>query len=123
MGPLGQKTVQYLLQRKTIEIVGAIDVNPELLGRDVVEVVRCESIGVTIQLSTNSDLNPLRFLTMQRIWPHKRPSKSIAIAWSLARQLQAPHYIEEAVIEFMAVVVQTAPAAAKAHLVSRSLVE
>ena len=58
MGPLGQKTVQYLSQRKSIEIVGAIDVNPELLGRDVAEVAGCESIGVTIQSSTNSDLPP-----------------------------------------------------------------
>jgi hypothetical protein len=72
---------------------------------------------------------------------------ALAIAWTLARQLQAPHYIEEAVIEFMAVVVQTDPAAAEdglphlpidnrslpviehnfsetaAHLVSGSLVE
>jgi len=48
MGPLGQKTVQYLLERQNIEIIGALEVNGELLGKDVAEVSGRNPIGIPI---------------------------------------------------------------------------
>lgn len=55
LGPLGQKTVNYLLERSaTFEIVGALDVNPDLFGRDVAGVSGLSPIGVPIL----TDLSP-----------------------------------------------------------------
>lgn len=48
LGPLGQKTVQYLLERPCFQIVGALDVNPELIGKDVAEVSGLPAIGVPV---------------------------------------------------------------------------
>ena len=56
MGPLGQKTVKYLLERENIELVGAVDVNPELIGEDVAKVAGCDPIGVLIQASLDDDI-------------------------------------------------------------------
>lgn len=51
MGPLGQRIVQYLLERQSIEIIAALEVNEDLLGRDVAEVSGRDSIGVPIRAS------------------------------------------------------------------------
>lgn len=48
LGPLGQKTVQYLLERPAFKIVGALDVNPDLLGKDVAELSGLKPIGVPV---------------------------------------------------------------------------
>lgn len=48
LGPLGQKTVAYLLERPCFQIVGALDVNPEIIGKDVAEVSGRPAIGVPI---------------------------------------------------------------------------
>jgi 4-hydroxy-tetrahydrodipicolinate reductase len=56
MGPLGQKTVSYLLERRNIEIVGAVDVNPDLAGEDVAEIAGWSPIGVTIQGSLDDEI-------------------------------------------------------------------
>jgi len=56
VGPLGQKTVNYLLERQNIEIIAALDVNPELIGRDVAEVAGCDPIGVTISSSLEVEI-------------------------------------------------------------------
>ncbi|MDA7916473.1 dihydrodipicolinate reductase [Verrucomicrobia bacterium] len=49
MGPLGQKTVRYLLERQNFEIIGALDINPDLHGRDLGEIAGCDAIGVVVQ--------------------------------------------------------------------------
>lgn len=51
MGPLGQRIVQYLLERRSIEIIAALEVNEDLLGKDVAEVSGRDSIGVPIRAS------------------------------------------------------------------------
>lgn len=49
LGPLGQKVASYVLQRKGIEIVGAVDPDPEKVGRDVGQLSSGESLGVEIK--------------------------------------------------------------------------
>lgn len=56
IGPLGQKTVSYLLERQSIEIIGALDVNPELIGRDVAEIAGCDPIGVAVSSSLDAEV-------------------------------------------------------------------
>lgn len=35
LGPLGQKIVQFINQRKGIKVIGAVDVAPDLTGKDM----------------------------------------------------------------------------------------
>lgn len=51
LGPLGQKVVQYTLPREGIEIVGAVDPDPEKAGKDVGELCGGDSLGITIKKS------------------------------------------------------------------------
>jgi len=55
IGPLGQKTVSYLLERLNIEIIAALDVNPDLIGRDVAEIAGCHPIGVAVRASLDAE--------------------------------------------------------------------
>jgi 4-hydroxy-tetrahydrodipicolinate reductase len=38
LGPIGQKVVQYVLERKGLKLVGAVDLDPAKVGRDAGEV-------------------------------------------------------------------------------------
>jgi len=48
LGPIGNKVTQYLLERKSIEIVGAIDNDPAKVGQDVGVLAGLEPIGVKV---------------------------------------------------------------------------
>jgi len=48
LGPIGIKTTQFLAERTNIEIVGAIDTDPEKLGRDVGTLAGLPAIGVKV---------------------------------------------------------------------------
>lgn len=48
LGPIGLGIAKLALSRKNIEIVGAVDVDPSKVGRDLGEVLGGEKIGVTI---------------------------------------------------------------------------
>lgn len=56
LGPLGQKAVTYLLDRPCFQIVGALDVNPELIGKDVADVSGRPSIGVPISTTLSPEI-------------------------------------------------------------------
>ena len=48
-GPIGCSVAKYALQRPDIEIVGAIDISPDLVGRDLGEVAGIgKKLGVTV---------------------------------------------------------------------------
>jgi len=47
VGKMSQYTMKYALE-KGCEIVGAIDINPELVGRDIAEILGGDNTGVTI---------------------------------------------------------------------------
>ena len=49
MGPLGQKITRFIAQRQNIEVVGAVDVSPEIVGRDLGELCGLGDMGVNIQ--------------------------------------------------------------------------
>lgn len=53
LGPLGQKVANYALQRKGIEIVGAVDPDPEKAGRDVGKLSSGEPLGVKVKKTLN----------------------------------------------------------------------
>ncbi|MCX7826855.1 MAG: dihydrodipicolinate reductase, partial [Verrucomicrobiae bacterium] len=49
LGPLGMKTARFALERKSIEIVGAVDINPALVGKDLGTHCGLPKMGVTIR--------------------------------------------------------------------------
>lgn len=48
IGVIGQKLATHLLEKEGVEIVGAIDINPKLIGKDLGEVLGVKKIGVKI---------------------------------------------------------------------------
>ena len=48
LGPIGQKTVAYLAERDSIELVGAIDIDPEKIGRDVGDLCDIDTLGIAV---------------------------------------------------------------------------
>jgi 2,4-diaminopentanoate dehydrogenase len=48
LGPLGQQIARYILERDGIRLVGAVDLNPELAGRDIGDVCGVELLGVAV---------------------------------------------------------------------------
>ncbi|MFH1851958.1 MAG: dihydrodipicolinate reductase [Candidatus Neomarinimicrobiota bacterium] len=60
LGPLGQKIVGYLLERGGLELVAAIDIDPQKTGRDVGELIGGAPIGVKVARDLASGLGQQR---------------------------------------------------------------
>ncbi|MHC4705145.1 MAG: NAD(P)H-dependent amine dehydrogenase family protein [Planctomycetota bacterium] len=56
IGPLGQKTVRYAIERGCFNIVGAVDTDPEKIGRDLGELCEIDPLGVTVSGSLDDAL-------------------------------------------------------------------
>jgi 4-hydroxy-tetrahydrodipicolinate reductase len=48
IGPIGAELVKYALKKKGLEFVGAVDIDPNKVGKDLGEVVGADRIGVSI---------------------------------------------------------------------------
>ena len=60
LGPLGIKTVQFAVERTSVEIVGAVDIAPGLAGKDLGEHCGLPRLGVTIAPSMEAALGRRR---------------------------------------------------------------
>jgi len=77
LGPLGQKITQFIAQRKNLEVVGAIDVSFEIIGRDLGELCGLDNMGIKIQSSIGECLRGIKpdavilttVSTMEKITP------------------------------------------------------
>ena len=57
-GPIGCSVVRFALQRPDIEIVGAIDIDPNLIGRDLGDVVGLDKkVGVSVSADADAALS------------------------------------------------------------------
>ena len=56
LGPLGQKTVQFISERKGLKIVAAIDPDPEKAGQDLGKLCGLKSLGLKVQKDLKSVL-------------------------------------------------------------------
>ncbi len=54
LGPLGVKVVQFASERKGVKVVGAVDINPALLGRDLGAHCGLKKMGVAISRDIKS---------------------------------------------------------------------
>lgn len=57
IGVIGKRLATYLLTKEGIEIVGAIDINPAIVGKDLGEVLGQEKIGVIISKDVDKVLS------------------------------------------------------------------
>ena len=48
LGPIGNLVTRYLLEREGVEIVGAIDIDPDKVGKDVGELAGERAVGVEV---------------------------------------------------------------------------
>ncbi len=49
LGPIGTKITQFLLEKKSVQIVGAVDINAALTGKDIGELAGAGEIGIKIR--------------------------------------------------------------------------
>jgi len=48
IGVIGQKLATHLLEKEGVEVVGAVDINPKIVGKDLGEVLGARRLGVKI---------------------------------------------------------------------------
>lgn len=53
IGPLGQKIVRYAIERECFNIVGAVDTDPQKIGRDLGELCGIDPLGVIVYGNLN----------------------------------------------------------------------
>ncbi|MCK4822710.1 dihydrodipicolinate reductase, partial [bacterium] len=51
LGPLGQKITQFILKRKGLEIVGAVDLAPDKIGKDLGDICSIGKLGIEVSKS------------------------------------------------------------------------
>ena len=49
IGVIGRRLATHLLKKEGVKIVGAVDINPSIVGKDLGEVLGQEKIGVIIR--------------------------------------------------------------------------
>lgn len=57
VGPLGQKVVNFARQRKGIEIVGAVDLDPQKTGKDLGELCDTNPLGIMVSKTLEEALD------------------------------------------------------------------
>ncbi len=57
IGVIGRRLARHLLTKKGVEIVGAIDINPAIVGKDLGEVLGVDKLGVVISNDTDGVLS------------------------------------------------------------------
>lgn len=82
VGKMSIYTMRYMLE-KGIEIVGAVDVNPEVIGKDIGEILGQEKLGVTVTSSEKAKE------MMQTV----KPNICVITTRSLIAELEEPYMI------------------------------
>jgi len=54
-GVMGRKATEVLLDKESFDVVGAVDINPELVGKDLGEIIEpARQVGITIEADAES---------------------------------------------------------------------
>ena len=82
VGKMSLYTMRYMLE-KGIEIVGAVDINPEVIGKDVGEILGQEKIGVTVRSAENA----------REMMQNTKPDICVITTRSLIAELEEPYML------------------------------
>ena len=82
VGKMSLYTMRYMLE-KGIEIVGAVDINPEVIGKDVGEILGQEKIGVVV---TSAD-------KAREMMQNTKPDICVITTRSLIAELEEPYML------------------------------
>ena len=82
VGKMSIYTMRYMLE-KGIEIVGAIDVNPEVIGKDIGDILEQEKIGIIV-----TDAKDAR-----KILDERKPDICVITTRSLIAELEEPYML------------------------------
>ena len=82
VGKMSVYTMRYMLE-KGIEIVGAVDINPEVIGKDIGEIIGQEKIGVVV---TSAD-------KAKEMMENTKPDICIITTRSLIAELEEPYML------------------------------
>ena len=82
VGKMSLYTMRYMLE-KGIEIVGAVDINPEVIGKDVGEILGQEKIGVTVTSAENA----------KEMMQNTKPDICVITTRSLIAELEEPYML------------------------------
>ena len=82
VGKMSLYTMRYMLE-KGIEIVGAVDINPEVIGKDVGEILGQEKIGVTVTSAENA----------KEMMQSTKPDICVITTRSLIAELEEPYML------------------------------
>lgn len=79
LGPIGIKILQNCIQSQSIRVIGAVDINPDLIGKDAGELAGDEPIGVKVvgsleEVETDSSVKQKLALhatgsNLEKVWP------------------------------------------------------
>ena len=82
VGKMSLYTMRYMLE-KGIEIVGAVDINPEVIGKDVGEILGQEKIGVVVTSAENA----------KEMMQNTKPDICVITTRSLIAELEEPYML------------------------------
>ena len=82
VGKMSLYTMRYMLE-KGIEIVGAVDINPEVIGKDVGEIIGQEKIGVVVTSAGNA----------REMMQNTKPDICVITTRSLIAELEEPYML------------------------------
>ena len=82
VGKMSIYTMRYMLE-KGIEIVGAVDINPDVIGKDIGEILGREKLGVTV---TSAD-------KAREMMQNVKPDICIITTRSLIAELEEPYML------------------------------
>ncbi|MGN1303210.1 MAG: dihydrodipicolinate reductase, partial [Clostridia bacterium] len=82
VGKMSLYTMRYMLE-KGIEIVGAVDINPEVIGKDVGEIIEQEKIGVVVTSAENA----------REMMQNTKPDICVITTRSLIAELEEPYML------------------------------
>ena len=82
VGKMSLYTMRYMLE-KGIEIVGAVDINPEVIGKDVGEILGQEEIGVIVTSAENA----------REMMQNTKPDVCVITTRSLIAELEEPYML------------------------------
>ena len=78
-GKMSVYTMRYMLE-KNVEIVGAIDVNPDVIGKDIGEIMGSEALGVKVSSAENA----------RKVLEETKPDICVVTTRSLFSEVEEP---------------------------------